>query len=186
MRGMPAPGGGGGLKRFFFWLAALSLLAADLLSKYAIMDWLARQEGGRCGVIGDLLTFTYHINTGGMWSIMRGQTTFLLAVTAILLPAIVFLAYSCRSPSAPLWALGLVLGGAIGNFYDRIRHRGVRDFIQLDIGFWPANPWPVFNIADMGIVAGVFIFLCWQIWFAPAESQPANAAVESGHAQKGS
>ncbi|MCX7935379.1 MAG: signal peptidase II [Planctomycetota bacterium] len=183
---MPAPRGGRALNRFFFWLAAILTLLADLLSKAAVMGWLASQEVEQINVAGSLLTFTRHLNTGGMWSILRGQTAILLAVTAILLPAIVFLAYSCRPPSAPLWALGLVLGGAAGNFYDRIRHQGVRDFIQVDLGFWPANPWPVFNVADIGIVAGVLIFLGWQLCFAPAEGPPApNAAAERSHAQNG-
>ncbi len=174
------------MNRFFFWLAAFLTLTADLLSKAAVMRWLANQDGEQVKVAGTLLIFTHHLNTGGIWSIMRGQTAILLAITAILLPAIVFLAYSCRPPTAPLWALGMVLGGAAGNFYDRIRHQGVRDFIQVDLGFWPANPWPVFNVADMGIVAGVLIFLFWQFWFAPTENQPArNTAAERGHAQNG-
>ena len=52
-------------------------------------------------------------------------------------------------------ALGLVGGGAIGNLIDRIAFGGVTDFLVFDLGFWPFNPWPAFNIADAALVVGV-------------------------------
>jgi signal peptidase II len=52
-------------------------------------------------------------------------------------------------------ALGLVGGGAIGNLIDRIALGGVTDFLVFDLGFWPFNPWPAFNIADAALVVGV-------------------------------
>jgi signal peptidase II len=56
-------------------------------------------------------------------------------------------------------AFGLVLGGALGNAIDRVAFRlgrlgGVRDFIHVDLGFWPLNPFPTFNLADSGITVG--------------------------------
>jgi signal peptidase II len=53
-------------------------------------------------------------------------------------------------------ALGLVLGGAIGNLIDRLRFGRVVDF--LDIGYGDVR-WPVFNVADVAVVAGVALFL---------------------------
>jgi signal peptidase II len=56
---------------------------------------------------------------------------------------------------------GCVMGGALGNGYDRVAAMlgwstvsGVRDFITVDLGVWPANPWPTFNVADIGISIG--------------------------------
>lgn len=53
-------------------------------------------------------------------------------------------------------ALGLVIGGALGNLLDRLRHGAVTDF--LDFHFQDYH-WPAFNLADSGIVLGVFLLL---------------------------
>ena len=52
-------------------------------------------------------------------------------------------------------ALGLVGGGAIGNLTDRVRLGGVTDFLVVNLGVWPLNPWPAFNVADAALVVGV-------------------------------
>ena len=52
-------------------------------------------------------------------------------------------------------ALGLIAGGAIGNLIDRLLHARVVDFILVDLGVWPLDPWPVFNVADVVLVVGV-------------------------------
>jgi signal peptidase II len=52
--------------------------------------------------------------------------------------------------------LGVALGGATGNLLDRLRHDGVIDFID-------ARVWPVFNVADAAIVAGVIVALVWVV-----------------------
>ena len=59
------------------------------------------------------------------------------------------------------WGLALVLPGAMGNLYDRIVHpgQGVVDFIKLDLKVWPANPWPIFNLADVYVTIGVIILI---------------------------
>ena len=51
--------------------------------------------------------------------------------------------------------LGLALGGAAGNFIDRVRLGKVIDFLALE--FWPLHNWPVFNLADTAIVTGTFL-----------------------------
>ena len=53
-------------------------------------------------------------------------------------------------------ALGLIVGGAIGNVVDRLRHGGVTDFFDFYVGQWH---WPTFNMADVGIVCGVGLLL---------------------------
>jgi signal peptidase II len=54
-------------------------------------------------------------------------------------------------------ALGLPLGGAIGNLIDRVRLGSVVDFI--DLNFWPLETFPVFNLADASIVVGVAVLM---------------------------
>ena len=52
-------------------------------------------------------------------------------------------------------ALGLVMGGAIGNISDSLRFEYVRDFLRFDFGFPPFDPFPTFNVADSAICVGV-------------------------------
>ena len=52
-------------------------------------------------------------------------------------------------------ALGLMLGGALGNLIDRLRQGYVVDF--ADVNFWPLHNWPIFNVADSAIVVGVVL-----------------------------
>ena len=52
-------------------------------------------------------------------------------------------------------ALGLVLGGAVGNIYDSLHYGYVRDFLKFDFGFFLFDPFPTFNVADSGICIGV-------------------------------
>ncbi|MCK6488727.1 MAG: signal peptidase II [Planctomycetes bacterium] len=100
-------------------------------------------------------------NQGVAWSMGSSMPALVLAVTLLLIPALTW--YWWRTYRlAGVWenlAFGLVLGGALGNAIDRIAFRlgrlgGVRDFIHVDLGFWPLNPFPTFNIADSGITVG--------------------------------
>ena len=170
MHRLPAHGGSP-LTRSWFWSAAGLSLAADLVSKWAAWRWLAAApEKDAVPLLGEWLVFTLHFNPGGVWGMLPGRTVILLAVTAVLLPAIVLMAYSCRVERAPYWALGMLLGSAAGNLYDRLGYGAVRDFIQVDLGIWPVNHWPIFNVADAGIVVGVVVFLVWNLFLAPPET----------------
>ncbi|MDR1611856.1 MAG: signal peptidase II [Planctomycetota bacterium] len=157
----------------WFWLAAALTMAADLASKYISFQALGGVPPAghicddACGhyvwVAHGVLRFINHYNTGGAFGLASGNLALFLAASAVLVPALVLTAYFCRAPRAPLWSLGLIVGGAIGNLYDRLFHVGVRDFIEI------INPrsgralWPVFNIADIAIVVGVAAYLLWSL-----------------------
>ena len=54
----------------------------------------------------------------------------------------------------------MLLAGALGNIHDRLFNNGqVVDFIEVNLHFWPANPWPTFNIADVLLCVGVAILV---------------------------
>jgi signal peptidase II len=59
------------------------------------------------------------------------------------------------------WALAFILPGALGNLFDRLIHpgMGVVDFIKVDLGFRPFNPWPIFNVADAWVTIGVVLMI---------------------------
>jgi len=137
-----------------FFLIALLTVAVDQLSKMWIRNLLPE---GRSWVEVGFFRLTHVHNTGGVFGLFQGQS-FPLTIVAFIGIAIIFV-YALfiyrRFPFSDGMlgksALGLVLGGTIGNVIDRLRFGYVTDFI--DFGFWPA-----FNIADSAVVIGIIIF----------------------------
>jgi signal peptidase II len=74
---------------------------------------------------------------------------------------VVYYRYLKKTDILMHWALAVILPGALGNLFDRILYpaRGVVDFIKADIGFWPFNPWPVFNMADAWVTIGIGLMI---------------------------
>lgn len=106
-------------------------------------------------VLGDLLRLTYVENRGAAFGLLQDQTLFFVLVGLVVVGVIIA---SFRYLPQTSWllnlALGLQLGGAIGNLIDRVRSGYVVDFV--DFGY-KTNWWPVFNVADSAIVVGVAI-----------------------------
>ena len=71
-------------------------------------------------------------------------------------------------------SLGLILGGTLGNFYDRAVFGGVRDFLYFH---WKDDfKWPVFNVADCCLVCGAFLLLTQAFWAKPATNPAATTS----------
>ncbi len=108
-------------------------------------------------LIPGVLTLRFTTNSGGAFSMGQSAPWFFVGVSAVV--AVIILATAFRHTSRVVGAaLGLVLGGALGNLTDRaIRAPGMRgrvvDFIDFQI-------WPVFNLADTAIVVGALL-LAW-------------------------
>lgn len=131
------------------------VLLSDQVLKWAMTAWIGPDAPRhRIELAGNLLAFDYVENRGAAFGILAGQP-FLLVLFAAL--AIALFAGMLRStlrthPLVPV-AVGLVLGGAIGNVLDRIRIGYVVDFIAV-------GSFPRFNIADSAITIGL-ILLAW-------------------------
>ena len=128
---------------------AAFVVVVDQITKIWAQNELAGQPSIQ--VIGDLLQFTYALNPGAAFSLGGDYTwVFTIAATAVSLAVVIF-AGRVRS-GWWLLALGLLLGGAVGNLVDRATQPPgfgvgyVRDFIELP-------NWPIFNVADMAVVA---------------------------------
>ena len=150
--------------QLIFWLTALLGLAGDLATKRWAWAALGKPEENvlRPKVIidGYLRFITVH-NNGAVAGIGAGHSTLLICVS---LAAMVFLLWLFVCSDAKQWinhlALGMLVGGALGNTYDRIFNDGrVVDFIEVNLHFWPANPWPTFNLADALLCVGVALLL---------------------------
>lgn len=119
-------------------LSALVILALDQTTKY-----LAQTYKPHSGIL------TYATNTGAAFSILQNQTIILGIIGIIAFIGMSYYAYTLKNPSLfVLLCLGVLLGGIIGNTYDRLFHGFVIDFIDL-------HYWPVFNIADSATILGV-------------------------------
>ena len=115
------------------------------------------------------------VNKGALFGIGNdgtGKNWFFLAVSVAAAAAILGWGLR-RGPSRERWlcaALGLILGGTVGNLYDRIVFGGVRDFLY----FYKID-WPVFNVADCCLVVGAGLLLVQAVFVPPppkAEPQP--------------
>jgi len=145
--------------------AALSVIAADRVTKRwvesSIELWSARP------VVPGFFDLVHSQNRGMAFGLMNDGATettryLLIAVSVAVLGFLVHItvrAWRDRGDAVPL-PLFLVLGGAVGNLWDRV-HRGyVTDFLDFHVGGWY---WPAFNVADSAISVGA-VLLIWQMF----------------------
>jgi len=139
-------------------VTALLVLIADQITKhFAVAGLLEGQSVEVVSWLAPVLQITHVTNTGAAFGLFRGGGSFFIVIAAIVIVAIIVFSRQLQdSPWLMRVALGLQLGGATGNFVDRLRYDGsVIDFI--DLNFWPLREWPVFNVADSSLVVGVIL-----------------------------
>ncbi len=145
------------------------VLAVDQLTKYIVVENLRLHESWP---EDGFFRFTYGTNSGTAFGLFQNQTFFLIIFSAV---AIGFIYYFYRSHSMPSLllrlAMGLQLGGALGNLLDRVRAGKVVDF--LDVG-----QWPIFNIADSAIVTGITLLIVITFFARDEKSKQENDAGE--------
>ena len=184
--------------RVLLWVLALTGLALDQSSKYGVFAWLADEPAHehvlfRTDRGGFQLVAQFepepgadgrpvpHVNQGALFGFLKNYQTMANGGFAVvsLLAALAIGVWSMQpSTGRDRWlcsALGLILAGTLGNFYDRIIFNGVRDFLHWNYLF----DWPVFNIADCCLVCGAFLLLVQAFATQPAPTeQSAESAVE--------
>jgi len=126
------------------------VLAADIASKVIVVATLSDRAPIR--LLGGLLTLRLTRNPGAAFSIGTSMT---IVFTAIAVGVIIFIVRSARRIYSLSWAvaLGLLLGGAMGNLTDRI-FRSPGPFRGWVVDWIELPHWPVFNLADSAIVCG--------------------------------
>jgi signal peptidase II len=152
----------------YYYLLAVAVLIVDQVTKAIIISQL--KIGERIPVIGEFFQITSHRNAGAAFGVLSGQRWFFLVVTTIVAGLLIWYIRSSYSKGlrlAPL-AYCLILGGAIGNFIDRVRFGEVVDFLKFRFQFdWFGSPvdytYPIFNVADSAIVIGVIMAII-QLW----------------------
>ncbi|MCM8790796.1 MAG: signal peptidase II [Candidatus Omnitrophica bacterium] len=135
------------------WIYFISFLifAADRVSKYFITHNLPAAKS--VSVIPNFFHLTLVTNKGAAFGILKDISGLSIIMTILAIALIILYVYRSRSVTiAVASALGLILGGAMGNLADRVRFGYVIDFLDFRI-------WPVFNIADSAISAGAAILI---------------------------
>ncbi|MBL8609716.1 MAG: signal peptidase II [Myxococcales bacterium] len=187
----------------FLVVVSVTSLVADVASKL----WAEKRLDAYPGVINVIdnhLAFVLAKNRGGAWGLLQGTSEgvrrpfFLLVSVAAI--AFIMTLYRKLTPKqhALKWGLPLVLGGALGNVFDRIRYGHVIDFIdfradwirklnELIAKYYPqhvvTDHWPTFNVADIAICIGV-VLMAVDMFTAKRGKRPiavddAAAAVEA-------
>jgi signal peptidase II len=141
------------LKRVVLYAALIAV--ADQVTKWLVLRWVP--EGGVVPVIDGFYNLVHWYNTGAAWGIFQDYNIVLAAVSALTVLALYLFRHSFQihRPSCAI-ALGLIVGGIIGNMMDRVRLGHVVDFWDFYIG---VRHWPAFNVADSAICVGVVIYI---------------------------
>ena len=129
----------------------------DLISKYIISKSISVNEG--IVIIRNFFNITYVKNTGVAFSMFDDDRYFIIIVSFFIIGGIIYYIYKNRPKSnIEKVAYSLILGGAIGNFINRIVCGYVTDFIDLNIFGYN---YPIFNLADTFIVIGVILLMIY-------------------------
>ncbi|MFC0271215.1 signal peptidase II [Metabacillus herbersteinensis] len=134
-----------------YYVIAAIVIGLDQLTKWLIVKEM--QLGESITVIENFLYITSHRNKGAAWGILQGQMWFFYIITSIVIVGIIYYIQKYTKQQVLMGvSLGLLLGGAIGNFIDRLFRKEVVDFINT---FIFSYDFPIFNIADASLCIGV-------------------------------
>lgn len=141
----------------WLWLSAL-VIALDQITKYLVVHHL---EFGQPVKILPFFNFTLNYNPGAAFSFLGAQggwQVYLFAAISLIVAVIllVWLGRIKRSDGLMAAGVSLIIGGALGNFIDRIRLTYVIDFLDFHIKSWH---YATFNVADSAICVGAFLLI---------------------------
>ncbi|MGX7390427.1 signal peptidase II [Dolosigranulum pigrum] len=141
-----------------YYIIAMILIGLDQLSKYLTVQEIALGEV--VSLVPNVLSLTYIRNSGAAWSILEDQMIFFYVITVVVVGALIYFLHT-EGKKSPIASTGIafIMGGAIGNFIDRLHLKYVIDMIRLEfINF------PIFNVADMALTIGVIILIGYIVY----------------------
>lgn len=153
------------MRKYVFVLSVAAIvLVLDQATK-----WYIRQTVGlyqSIVVIDSVFHITHVRNAGGAFGLLAGaahawRLPFFVLVSLVAIAAL--LLFVRRIDAGQHWllfALGTILGGALGNFVDRMASGEVTDFLDFH---WHGYHWPAFNVADSGITTGIVILIFYSL-----------------------
>jgi|SRR5690625_1280232 len=138
---------------YLYYLFALIVIGMDQLTKCLVIQKMDLYES--IPIIDHFFYITSHRNAGAAWGILQGQMVFFYIVTIFVIIGLVYyMEKYARNNKLTAVSLSLILGGAIGNFIDRLLRQEVVDFLDVMIFKYD---FPIFNVADSCLVIGVIL-----------------------------
>ena len=158
------------LQLFIAFIIALGL---DILTKFWAIETLTPYRPAP--IIGDFFRWTLGFNTGVAFSKFTNSGSWLLVITGVIIVGLaIWTIRSLQSGELPpigAWPVGFILGGATGNYLNRLINGSVVDFNDVGLG---ATRWPAFNAADSFIVVGII----WLVLIRLKTPEPQTDEVE--------
>lgn len=159
---------GSGGKPLRMLITAVVVFFLDMGSKFLVQRLLTPDH--RVAVINGVFYLTLVHNPGAAFGLFANRTGFFILVTLVVVGLLLYYShYYARGQGLLPVAIGLQLGGALGNLVDRVRYGKVVDFLDFQV-------WPVFNVADMAIVIGVGLFVLVMWRSSPKEAHPSRGS----------
>jgi len=138
---------------YLYYLFALIVIGIDQLTKWIVIQKMELYES--IVIIDHFFYITSHRNAGAAWGILQGQMMFFYIITIFVIIGLVYyMEKYARDNKFTAISLSLILGGAIGNFIDRLLRKEVVDFLDVMIFKYD---FPIFNVADSCLVIGVIL-----------------------------
>jgi signal peptidase II len=148
-------------------IITLLVVVIDQVTKYIMARNI--EPGEMVPVFDKFFYLTIHKNKGGAWGIFENSNWIFLVLIPIISAVVIY--GIIRNKNGFLRAaLGLILGGAAGNYIDRVAEGKVTDFLLFYIGSYP---FPIFNAADIAVTCGT-ILLAVYVLFIYKEPQKAD------------
>lgn len=140
------------MRRIF--VISFIILLIDVASKRLVMNYMFPDMS--MSIIDNFFNITYVKNTGVAFSLLDGNVGFIIFMTVIIMLVMVRYIKDSNKSFGEEIGYGLVIGGAIGNLFDRFYYGYVIDFLDFKIFGYD---FPIFNLADTFIVIGVLILV---------------------------
>lgn len=111
-------------------------------------------------IIEGVFNLRYAENTGAAFSMLRGNTVFLIVVPLIVVAVMVYVLCAKKiSSKIGSWGISIILAGAVGNLIDRIARGAVVDMFDFEL-----INFPIFNVADIAVTVGAVLFFIFAIF----------------------
>ncbi|WP_080874821.1 signal peptidase II [Oceanobacillus timonensis] len=138
-----------------YYFIALVLIGLDQWTKWLVATRM--EIGESIPIINDFFYITSHRNSGAAWGILEGQMSLFYIITVVVMIGLIYFLHTHGKQDRLIaTGVGVLIGGAAGNFIDRILYQEVVDFANFYIFNYN---FPIFNIADASLTIGVIIVI---------------------------
>lgn len=149
---------GGNIVFIYYGIAAI-IIVLDQWTKWLVVRNM--EIGERIPILEPYIALLSHRNRGAAWGMLEGQMWLFYIVTVVVVVGILYY-FHTHAKDQPLLKVSLMvlLGGAIGNFIDRLFRREVVDFMDILIPIINYD-FPIFNVADAALTIGVIMMIIY-------------------------